>query len=200
MTLPVAFALVALLIPDARAESFCVESDADDYSPGSFFATFDQTAEGEFDGAVGISLPDGDATLQYWIVAEVRFGDQQFSWMEGPFEGEPGEYAEWVPEVPPAALMSDEQYDYLSDLVVSVELFSEHLAYTVTGAGYARLAFDPGPKPLVMMPDEAAALAPGDAWTSEAESRVRRVNIADVARPPPPMDEDRGPHSEEVDG
>ena len=67
-------------------------------------------------------------------------------------------------------------------------------------AGYARVVFDPVTGPLVLLPEEAAELAPGDAWNLSVEPRTTRVPIADVPRPPDPEQAENRPHSEEVDG
>ena len=153
------------------------------------------------DGTVGISLPsaDDDRPLEYTVIAELRFDGQHVVWEEGPFEAQPGEYVPWTIDIPVGAQFEDDQFDYLSDLVVTVQLLCSDLGYESTSAGYARIAFDWGGGPLVLLPDEARVLAPGDAWNPDAPARVERVDRADVPRPPPPQDPDRGPHSEEVD-
>ncbi len=194
--------LVTLLL----STSFRVYAEPEDEAgadplPGTFFALFGVTADGESDGTVGISLPDADddGPLEYTVIADLRFDGQHVVWEEGPFEAQPGEYVPWTITLPEGAQFEDDQFDYLSDLVVTVQLLGSDLGYESTSAGYARIAFDWGGDPMVLLPDGARELAPGDAWNPVAPVRVERVDLADVPRPPPPKDPDLGPHSEEVD-
>jgi hypothetical protein len=149
---------------------------------------------------VAITLPDGDDAVRYRILATVRFEDQRFEWTDGPFEGAPGAFVEWEIQVPDHALMVDGQVDYLSDLIVVVEILHGEETLARGSAGYARVAFEPGAPPLVLTREQAAELAPGDAWGEDAEPRVLLVDRASDPPPATPEHDGSVSHSEEVDG
>ena len=191
--------LLGGLASPAHAETLCSDAGPDIPVPGSFFAAFNVTSEGSSDGTVGIDLPEGGNGYQYEVVSRLHFEGSDVSWTEGPFDAEPGSYIEWFLNVGVNNLTEERQFDYLSDLLVSIRLYREGYLVGETSAGYARVAFEPGVEPLVLLPDEARELAPGDAWNVDVDPRVEEVNISDVPRPVSPAS-DEGPHSEEVDG
>jgi hypothetical protein len=161
---------------------------------------FGETAEGASDGTVAITLPAAEGPLTYQVVATVRFGEERYEWIEGPFYGDAESFVEWDIWIPDAARMVDEQYDYLSDLFVMVKILDRDEPVGRASAGYARVAFEPGVEGLVLTRAEAAELAPGDAWGESAEPRVEVVERSAVPRPEAPPHDGRVAHSEEVDG
>lgn len=152
---------------------------ADD-SDGEFVqvsrADYQTTAEGGSDGTVGFTLPAG--AVSWSVEARVWFEGRRFEWADGPYDAEPGEFVSWYVIVPTEAAASADQFSYLSDLCVRM------LAFDADGnplgrfsPGFARVAFDPIEDPLVLLPAEAANLAPGDAWADVAP----RVHLVDPA-------------------
>lgn len=121
-------------------------------------------------------------------------------WDVGPFTGRGGEYFEWFVEVPPDARVLPDQTSYLSDLLIRVILRVDGVEVQRASPGYLRVAFSDESEPLVMLPTQAEDLAPGGAWASTATPRSSSADLADVERPPPPVDEASSQHSEEVDG
>lgn len=163
------FGLALLCAGTALAES--------DGSPGEFTGddvscAYGVTAEGTSDGTLGVFLPGGDVAT--WDVhARLRFDEYEFEWTEGPWTGGPGEFVTWLAWVPEEALMVGRQYDYLSDLSVRVRAYdSMGVRTSQFSPGLSRVAFDVYEDPLVLLPQEAAELAPGDAWNELVSPRV----------------------------
>jgi hypothetical protein len=180
------------------AEPMCNDAAPERPAPGTFFAAFNTTADGASDGTVGISLPDSGGPFEYVVVARIAFDEHLAVWEDGPSAADAGSYVTWWPVFPANAVMTEGQYDYLSDLNITVELYEGGAPVARVGAGHARVAFESGAEPLVLLPAEAEELAPGGNWNLDAAPRTGLVAQADVPQPPLPDEPDLHSNSEEV--
>jgi hypothetical protein len=162
----------------------------DDASEGEFTeddlsCAYGVTGEGASDGTVGVFLPRGDVA-SWDVQARLRFDEYELKWTDGPWTAVSGEFVTWLAWVPAEALMVADQYDYLSYLSVRVGAYdSKGVRIRQYSPDLAQVAFDPYEDPLVLLLDEAAELAPGDAWSDLVEPRILLVAKDDDVLPQP---------------
>lgn len=174
----------AVLLRLGAAQASADDSEGE-FTEDDLSCAYGVTGDGASDGTVGVFLPGGD--IASWDVhARLIFDEYQLEWTDGPWEAAPGEFVAWLAWVPAQALMVADQYDYLSYLSIRVGAYdSNGVRVAQYSPGVAQVAFDPSADPLVLLLDEAAELAPGDAWSELAEPRILLVaKDADVLPEP----------------